>query len=1010
MMKRQTFKFVSAALLGVAVFASCQDYTPSDELTIRQKTTSVNYEQAFHHAFPVIDPEQNWGFDPMPISGTEIEAVTRGMNTNSNEWVSEYHYEVPGGLSSDDSAPWGWSPGDITNYERAYVYWWFSTHRWPQPLEVRWSEFFVENVWGQPEHSEQVGDKQSTPYYGQIHSGMDNLHILDYGYIPANSPYDHNITNVDEALEHGVGTLPEGYEHINDFNSSGGAKEQVMYAFGVSSEDWYYRESRGGFLPDHNNWTVQYINGNYYLGFDYWCEKKTDAGYSQDEYSLIKPDGFYNDWIIKLQSGVHLVNSYTRRVMCEDLGDTFDWDFNDLVFDVALFHGDYGNGQNGYYAQITLQAAGGTLPIYIGEKNQAHEAHFLFGVDSTVPVNCDAVGGVKRPAVVFHLPIDQSLVDVTDNVLVFNPINIPIYVTRADMTDPAQAIELTANKGMAPQKFACPIDTYWMKEFQNIEGIEGKQAAGHPNFVKWVAGTITKEAKVDANDTDEVAFVTERSPQADKNFTVLYADHGDSPYSVSWWESGEDHAVIQPWKDLWNNRVNDPLHVEYTTVRSYPKVVKTDGTDNTDNNGYTTYSTTFEAQAPYIYETIGADDDPIAYSGKLMKPIFDGNHVSQEEVWGPYAKTVTLETNDGSKGYVLGSGYYTGGSNVTITAVPRRYMEFIKWIDLDNGEAIVSTDAAYTIVNLQDAKHYRAVFDNKQGKHVYFKSDPVGAGFIKNFPESGQADEWYDLGTYMGVYDFEAERREGYVFDYWNDDEDEYFPMFEVDVENEDVYLTAHFREAQQFTLTLAVDDPSHGTVKARVTNGPEYQGTGTHTFWEGTELRIEATPAPGWKFTGWYNEVWGMRESGAASYTIEMDDNKSYTAHFAEIPAPVVSYVQGSATPPSADANSTFPGGSVAEFSKFLATITAESFFQGYSLYQNVTGLSGYTECCLEIEYLAGGQVQIVNHTYDYMSIQEYDTHVSTVTQYAKIPFNGALSLGSGAERVRKITIWVKP
>ena len=445
-------------------------------------------------------------------------------------------------------------------------------------------------------------------------------------------------------------------------------------------------------------------------------------------------------------------------------------------------------------------------------------------------------------------------------------------------------------------------------------------------------------------------------------------------------------------------------------MRSYPKVVKTDGTDNTDNHGYTTYSTTFEAQAPYIYESIGADDDPIAYSGKLMKPIFDGNHVSQEEVWGPYAKTVTLETSDGSKGYVLGSGYYTGGSNVTITAVPRQYMEFIKWIDLDNGEATVSADAAYTIVNLQDAKHYRAVFENKQGKHVYFKSDPVGAGNIKNFPESGQTDEWFDLGTYIGMTEFVAEPREGYVFENWNGDEDEWFTMIEVDVEDEDVYLTAYFREADQYTLTLAVDDPSHGTVKARVIDGPEYQGTGVHTFWEGTRLRIEAMPAPGWKFFEWINEDLGHSEGGGASYTIDMDGNKSYTAHFAEIPAPVVSYDQGSATPPSADANSTFPGGSVAEFSKFLATVEAESFVEGYSLIQNVTGLSNYSECCLEVTFLAGGHVQFVNNIDNWAAVQEYNSSEGTVTQYAKLSYNDILSLGNSADRARKITIWVKP
>ena len=47
--------------------------------------------------------------------------------------------------------------------------------------------------------------------------------------------------------------------------------------------------------------------------------------------------------------------------MCEDLSVTqaTDWDFNDVVFDVKLKNGNK-------RPEITLRAAGGTLPLYIG--------------------------------------------------------------------------------------------------------------------------------------------------------------------------------------------------------------------------------------------------------------------------------------------------------------------------------------------------------------------------------------------------------------------------------------------------------------------------------------------------------------------------------------------------------------------------------------------------------------------------------------------------------------------
>ena len=64
------------------------------------------------------------------------------------------------------------------------------------------------------------------------------------------------------------------------------------------------------------------------------------------------------------------------RVVCEDLSVTqaSDWDFNDVVFDVQLYDD---NNQ----VKITLLAAGGTLPLCVGDDdsdNRTHEVHELF--------------------------------------------------------------------------------------------------------------------------------------------------------------------------------------------------------------------------------------------------------------------------------------------------------------------------------------------------------------------------------------------------------------------------------------------------------------------------------------------------------------------------------------------------------------------------------------------------------------------------------------------------------
>ena len=75
------------------------------------------------------------------------------------------------------------------------------------------------------------------------------------------------------------------------------------------------------------------------------------------------------------------------RIICEDLSvkESTDWDFNDVVFDIQLVE----NNQ----AEITLLAAGGTLPLYIGDED--HEVHDLF---AAVPENSNK--GITRSTMI----------------------------------------------------------------------------------------------------------------------------------------------------------------------------------------------------------------------------------------------------------------------------------------------------------------------------------------------------------------------------------------------------------------------------------------------------------------------------------------------------------------------------------------------------------------------------------------------------------------------------------
>lgn len=484
-MNKTSIYCFSLAAIAIGSLASCQDYEPFDEETVREATIKKKYAEEFVKAFGEIDPEHNWGFDGQPVAWSNN--VTRGINVNSNEWVTKYHLNVPGDYDVKNDPP---TTGDVTDKEREYVYWWFSTHKDPIPLNVYWTDFFVQEVWGQPEHTsvKQYSDGSSYEYAG---FGMD--HIKFY-YRPG----EHNTDGATE-------------DHVNNFNTAGSMKEKVEYVYDGSTYEFSFHSSASTSAPNENyfkNFTIQYINGNYYLAFDCESHKCSDPshcvhtkycyrkGYNEQHEAVdngdrcihgagdpcLPADGYYNDWIIKLTPGLHLVDDASKRIMCEDLGGSFDWDFQDLVYDVLFVDESLGDGKN-TTAIITLQAAGGTLPIYIGGKpgEGGVEAHGLFGVNTNQVVNAGK-GSVSRPPVVFHLRGNFPS-ETIEGITYYNANDIPIYVDKyahdLDKGEREPLRLLESYRGKTPEKFGCPTNVKWMEELEHI-------SQGYPGFKTWV--------------------------------------------------------------------------------------------------------------------------------------------------------------------------------------------------------------------------------------------------------------------------------------------------------------------------------------------------------------------------------------------------------------------------------------------------------------------------------------------------------------------------------------------
>ena len=189
----------------------------------------------------------------------------------------------------------------------------------------------------------------------------------------------------------------------------------------------------------------------WYVGLSLYG-KKYDNGDKELGYQRLQ---YAEDWIVKVVPGETTpppTHNYTLRVLGEDL--TFgedadaDFDFNDVVFDVAIENGE---------TWIRLQAAGGTLPLYIDTK----EVHALFGLNNTTTMVNTGRGSRLDPV---EVKLDHYYANAKD---------IPVTVTkngttvalRAERGEPARKLVLSLNEVvgkvlsyiMAVHQWACSV-------------------------------------------------------------------------------------------------------------------------------------------------------------------------------------------------------------------------------------------------------------------------------------------------------------------------------------------------------------------------------------------------------------------------------------------------------------------------------------------------------------------------------------------------------------------------
>lgn len=292
-------------------------------------------------------------------------------------------------------------PGNITSAEKEKVTEWFRTHQNPESIAIDWSDFFIQHV-------------------SSSHSNMDKI----------------------------VAVLKDGKDdHVNNFNASDG---QIMLMQKSGTFKFGYNNSKDGKM--HYEYTIQYIDGAYYVGFDFLADGTNE---NQKEAA----DGYYADWIVKVTPANY---KNAKRIMAEDLGEIGDFDFNDVVFDAAMVNSE---------VVITLQAAGGTLPLYVGSQSDENEVHNRFNVSTTTMVNTEKGKHQEYPPVIFRL---KGYFDIS---------YIPIIIDNNGVIT-----TLSAELGKAPGKLCIPnTTTDWSNETENIEIAypKFKKYVGNPTLIWW---------------------------------------------------------------------------------------------------------------------------------------------------------------------------------------------------------------------------------------------------------------------------------------------------------------------------------------------------------------------------------------------------------------------------------------------------------------------------------------------------------------------------------------------
>lgn len=223
---------------------------------------------------------------------------------------------------------------------------------------------------------------------------------------------------------------------------------------------------------------------------------------------------------------------------------------------------------------------------------------------------------------------------------------------------------------------------------------------------------------------------------------------------------------------------------------------------------------------------------------------------------------VILSSSPAAGGTNTGSGSYTAGTSVTITASPNTGYSFVSFTE--NG-SVISTSSSFTF----PINSTRTIVANFliNTFTLTATANPAGGGTITKNPDQPK----YDYGTQVLLT---ATPATGYTFTNWTENGTvaSTSAAYQVSMTRDRV-LVANFT-TKSYTLNVVINPTGGGTV----VKNPDRAA-----YDSGSTVQLTATPTSGFTFTSWNGDA-----SGSANpLTVTMNANKNITANFtAVIPA----------------------------------------------------------------------------------------------------------------------------